>query len=268
MALHSAPEEPDPSCEQLPGRPLSKRARAEHSATPQSCSSSHLGYVGAIMGVPLGSTSAECAAHKASHERAHFQLRWEAISTMAATSSMLVMSNGAAQTQPKKRPHYNNERRMAKAAANLNRRVGGCYAANGADRTRIMKILQADSCGCSKQCGRQFKFEAVHSFLQEFWKHPKQVQDATLMTCGVVSEEQCGRRRDYSFLGTPIGEACLCQLLGIGEKRLYKCFNGTPDLRFGKKDSRKLTDKVSTVDSYFSNLYMSVAQSMPTECPG
>lgn len=75
------------------------------------------------------------------------------------------------------------------------------------------------------------------------------------------------QKKQYSFLGRPVGRSCLCAILGIGKERFNKCLSLQPDLRIGKDKSGSQRCTAS-VDAFLSIMYNGVAETLPDRLPG
>lgn len=121
-------------------------------------------------------------------------------------------------------------------------------------------------CKCvDGNCWRQFKFDEVKEFLDQFERRGKTEQDAILFLAAgeFGGDHQTKRsRNEYSFLGRFVRRACFEAILGISSHRIDRL--GCLDLRYGKRIA-KPSPLLASIDSFCMILYNSIAEPLPTK---
>lgn len=172
--------------------------------------------------------------------------------------------------EQQKRPYNNKNRRQAATArGSLKARVS--HRQNGCDPVRIGSVLKRP-CQCTRSCFSAFKASEVTSFLKKYWSLDKGERDAllhlVLLPDGLSDQPVLGAETrthcQWTFLNHRISLVCLAQLVGHNKRKLLKAATAF--------DGRVATGRAlnwqrhAEVDAFFTTLYHSVAEPLPTQC--
>ena len=75
---------------------------------------------------------------------------------------------------------------------------------------------------------------------------------------------------EIRLLDRAVGRRCAVALLGMGSRRFRRALAGTPDLRCSLQECRapRQRSKEAHADAFFTQLYITTAETFPTGCPG
>lgn len=132
----------------------------------------------------------------------------------------------------------------------------------------LADIVQRPECACScRSCFLPFRepelFSTLEAFVQDFWNLDHKHQNLLFfVAAGGVSEQKSKRSvRHWELLGIKVSPRCLCSLLGIHRRRLYKAIACVPDGRCGPRPREHI--KGADVDAFFCQVYFDHGETLP-----
>ena len=187
------------------------------------------------------------------------------IDEVAARHQWELQESGPAEKRGlKKRPHYNNSRRAAKAASG--RLLSGKKGWSRDDKARVGSLIRAEQCQCSRgTCFSQMTAAEteVSELVLHFLGQPKVVRDEVLL--------QVAAPGLLSVIGFKLARTCFRCLFRIGCKaRLAANARGKlhPDMRLRGRTLPRSKCKTSKCYLFLSTLYLRVAETLPHKFHG